>query len=94
MLIEFSWKILKWSPGRIATEGWAWSSTEKIRQLGEKKVPERGDNENPFSDEKMFDLGGTYNSQNDRIGAVNREEANWRGGKKQQRKFAEKLWYG
>ena len=35
----------------------------------------------PFFDEKMFDLGGINNSQNDRIWAVNREEANRRGGK-------------
>ena len=34
-----------------------------------------------FFDEKMFDLDGIYNSQNDRIWAVNREEANRRGGK-------------
>ena len=44
-----------------------------------------------FSDEKMFDLDGIYNSQNDRIWAVNREEANQRGGKKQQRKFPQKV---
>ena len=29
-----------------------------------------------FSDEKMFDLDGIYNSQNDRIWVINREEAN------------------
>ena len=28
-----------------------------------------------FSDEKMFDIDGIYNSQNDRIWAVNRAEA-------------------
>ena len=44
-----------------------------------------------FSDEKMFDLDGIYNSQNDRIWAVNREETNRRGGKKQQRKFPQKV---
>ena len=33
-----------------------------------------------FSDEKMFDLDGIYNSENDRIWTVNREEANQRGG--------------
>ena len=44
-----------------------------------------------FSDEKMFDLDGIYNSQNGRIWAVNREEAKRRGGKKQQRKIAEKV---
>ena len=40
---------------------------------------------------KMFDLDDNYNSENDRIWAVNREEANERGGEKQQRKFAEKV---
>ena len=44
-----------------------------------------------FSDAKMFDLDGIYSSQNDRIWVINREEANWRGGKKQQEKFAEKV---
>ena len=42
-----------------------------------------------FSHEKMFDLDGIYYSQNGRIWTVNREEANRKGGKKQQRKFAE-----
>ena len=32
-----------------------------------------------FSDEKMFDLDGICNSQNDRIWAANSEEANRRG---------------
>ena len=41
-----------------------------------------------FSDEKMF---GIYNSENDRIWVVNREEANRRDGKKQQGNFAEKV---
>ena len=44
-----------------------------------------------FSHEKMFDLDGIYNSENDRIWAVNREEANRRGGKKQHRKFPQKV---
>ena len=44
-----------------------------------------------FSDEKIFDLDGIYDSQNDRIWVVNREEANRRGGKKQQGKLAEKV---
>ena len=43
------------------------------------------------SDEKMFNLDGIYNSQNDRIWAVNREEANRRNRKKQQRKFPQKV---
>ena len=35
-----------------------------------------------FSDEKLFDIGGIYNSQNDRIWAVNRVEADKRGWRK------------
>ena len=35
-----------------------------------------------FSDEKMFVPDGIYNSENDRVWTVNREEANQRGGKK------------
>ena len=44
-----------------------------------------------FSDEKMFDLDGMYNAQNDRLWAVNREEADKRGGVQQKRKFAQKV---
>ena len=44
-----------------------------------------------FSDEKMFDLDGIYNSENARIWAVNRKEANRRGEKKQQGKFPQKV---
>ena len=40
---------------------------------------------------KMFDLNGIHNSQNDRMWVVNKEEANQRGGRKQQGKFAEKV---
>ena len=59
--------------------------------MDNRKVPKRGYNENSFSDEKIFDLDGIYNSENDRIWTVNREEANRRGEKKQQGKFAEKV---
>ena len=38
----------------------------------------------------MLDLDGVYNSENDRIWTVNREEANRRG-EKQQGKFTEKV---
>ena len=44
-----------------------------------------------FSNEKMFDLDGMYNAQNDRIWAVNREEADKRGGVQQKRKFVQKV---
>jgi hypothetical protein len=49
-----------------------------------------------FSDEKMFDIDGVYNSQNDRIWAPNRAEANKKGGTKQKRKFPQKVmvWLG
>ena len=33
-----------------------------------------------FSDEKLFDISMIYNSQNDRIWAINRAEANIKGG--------------
>ena len=36
-----------------------------------------------LSDEKMFDFDGIYDSENDGIWAVNREEENRRDGKKQ-----------
>ncbi|KAL4500824.1 hypothetical protein ABPG72_020058 [Tetrahymena utriculariae] len=44
-----------------------------------------------FSDEKMFDIDGVYNSQNDRIWAVNREEADNLGGVRQLSKFPQKV---
>ena len=49
-----------------------------------------------FSDEKMFDIDGVYNLQNDRIWAVNRHKADKAGGRKQKRKFSEKVmvWLG
>ena len=49
-----------------------------------------------FSDEKMFDLDGIYNAQNDRIWAINREDADKKGGVKQNRKFPQKVmvWLG
>ena len=44
-----------------------------------------------FSDEKLFDIDGVYNSQNDRVWAVSRGEADKQGGIKQTRKFPEKV---
>ena len=43
-----------------------------------------------FSNEKLFNIDGEYNSQNYRVWAVNRGEANKNGGKKQKRKFPQK----
>ncbi|CAF3603310.1 unnamed protein product [Rotaria socialis] len=49
-----------------------------------------------FSDEKMLDIDGVYNSQNDRIWAVDRSEADTKGGTRQKRKFPQKImvWLG
>lgn len=49
-----------------------------------------------FSDEKMFDIDGIYNSQNDRIWAVSRSVADIKGGVRQIRKFPQKVmvWLG
>ena len=44
-----------------------------------------------FSDEKLFDIDGIYNSQNDRIWAVSRVEADKRSSVKQKRKFSQKV---
>ena len=63
---------------------------KKIRQLGGKKFWKEDTMRILFFDEKMFDLDGIYNSQNDRIWAVNREEANRRGGKKTATKVSTK----
>ncbi|CAM4784202.1 unnamed protein product [Rotaria magnacalcarata] len=51
-----------------------------------------------FSDEKFFDIDGVYNSQNDRVWAVDRADADAdkNGGMKQKRKFRQKgmVWLG
>ncbi|CAF3081974.1 unnamed protein product [Rotaria sp. Silwood2] len=49
-----------------------------------------------FSDEKMFDLDGMYNAQNDRIWASDRSKADVKGGVKQKQKFPQKVmvWLG
>ncbi|CAF3393832.1 unnamed protein product, partial [Rotaria sp. Silwood2] len=44
-----------------------------------------------FSDEKLFDIDGIYNSQNDRVWAANHAEADKNGGIKQKRKFPQKV---
>ena len=49
-----------------------------------------------FSDEKLFDLDGVYNKQNDRIWAVSRADADSRGGIYEKSKFPQKVmvWLG
>ena len=43
-----------------------------------------------FSDEKFFDIDGLDNSRNDRVWAVNRADANKKGGVKQRQNFHRK----
>jgi hypothetical protein len=49
-----------------------------------------------FSDEKMIDMNGIYNSQNDRVWAIDREDAEKKCRVKPQRKFPQKVmvWLG
>ena len=49
-----------------------------------------------FSDEKMFDIDGVYNSQNERIWAPSRADADAKGGIKQIQKFPKNVmvWLG
>ena len=44
-----------------------------------------------FSDEKIFDLDGMYNSQNQHIWASSRDEADENGGIKEKQKFPQKI---
>jgi hypothetical protein len=44
-----------------------------------------------FSDENIFDLDGMYNSENERIWAVSRDEADKIGGIKMKQKFPQKV---
>ena len=49
-----------------------------------------------FSDEKMFDIDGVYNSHNDRIWAVHRAATDAKGNIRRKRKFPQKVmvWLG
>ena len=44
-----------------------------------------------FLDEKVFDIDGVYNSQNNRLWAVSRSDADRRNGVHQKRKFTSKV---
>ena len=49
-----------------------------------------------FSDEKLFDIDGIYNSRNDRVWAVSRSKADKNGAIKQRRQFPQNviMWLG
>ena len=61
------------------------------------KFPKRKHDEySLFSDEKIFDMDGVYNSHNDRIWAVNRAATDAENGIRRKRKFPQKVivWLG
>jgi hypothetical protein len=64
--------------------------------MGSTNVQKRRSDKSVVSDEKTFDIDGVYSSQNDRIWAVNRAEANKQGGIHKKRKFPTKVmvWLG
>ena len=49
-----------------------------------------------FSDEKIFDIDRVCKAHNNRMWAVDRDEADEKGGRKQKRKFSQKVmtWLG
>ena len=49
-----------------------------------------------FSDEKIFDIDGVCNADDNRMWAVDRDEADEKDGRKQKRKFSQKvmIWLG
>ena len=44
-----------------------------------------------FSDEKIYDIDGVCNDHNNRMWAVDRDEADEKAGRKQKRKFSQKI---
>ena len=58
-----------------------------FEQISEKKTLLKSS----FPDEKIFDMDGVYNTQNDRVWAVDRADANKNGGIQRRRKFPEKV---
>ena len=44
-----------------------------------------------FFDEKIFDIDGVCNAQNNRMWTVDRDEVDEKGGRKQKRKFSSKV---
>ena len=64
--------------------------------MGSNKFSKRGHYDNSLLDEKFFDIDGVCNSQNDRVWAVDRTDADKKGSIKQRRKFSQKVmvWLG
>ena len=87
-------KDLKMKPYKITVEPLLKDEHKaqwKNSLISREKVPKREDTMRIlFSDEKMFDLDGVYNSQNDRIWPVTREEANQRARKKNSKESLQK----
>jgi hypothetical protein len=64
---------------------------EKNSQIGFEQIFEEDTMRILFSDEKIFDIDGVYNSQNDRMWAPSRTVANELGGIRTERKFPQKV---
>ena len=77
------------------------TDTEKFKRKylqngSEKILKKEGTIEILFSDEKIFDIDGVCDAQNNRLRAVDRDEADEKAGRKQTRKFSQKamIWLG
>ena len=73
---------------RIIAFRWSKAQTETICKLGSNKFGKR---RHLFSDEKMFDIDGVYNTQNDRVWPVDRADAVAFSGDENSHK---KQWFG
>ena len=71
-------------------------SNGKNLQIGFEQIFENRTLRIFFSDGKFFDIDSVYNSQNDRVWAVDRADADKKGGIKRRRKFPWKVmvWLG
>ena len=59
--------------------------------MGQNKFRKRRHIKNPVFGQKIFDIDGVCNVHNNRMWAVDREEADEKGGRKQKRKFSQKV---
>ena len=91
---EFSGKILIWSLRKKLLNRYSRMSIlfngKKFANWVRKSFQKKDTLRILFFDEKMFDLDGVYNNHNDRIWAVDSEEANRKGGTKKQQKYPQK----
>ena len=61
-------------------------------QIGPEQISKKkAHSEILFSEEKIFDIDGVCNAHNNRMWAVDLDEADEKGGRKQKRKFSQKV---